>query len=65
MVNRMNLEQLISIQNSSLLPTVDEVANKLLLNARNEVVFLQGYDPNTLLGRQKIWMAMKGVVTMK
>lgn len=44
LVGKLNLKQLIGILNSSLLPTVDEVAKKLL-NARYEVVFQQDNDP--------------------
>ena len=44
-VGRMNSDQLISILSTCLVPTVDEVASKLQLNARNDVIFQQDNDP--------------------
>ena len=64
-VGRMNSEQLIGILNTSLVPTVEEVANKLFSNDRNHVLFQQDNDAKHTSGVTKNWLASTGIQTMK
>ena len=63
-VGRMNSDQLISILSTCLVPTVDEVASKLQLNARNDVIFQQDNDPKHTSAATKNWLATTGITTM-
>lgn len=64
-VGRMDSEQLISILSTSLIPTIDEVVNKLPLSARDEALFQQDNDPKHTSRSTKNFLARENIKTMK
>lgn len=61
---RMNSEYLRGILTTYLVSTMEEVANKLFFNARNDVIFPQDNDTKHKSRAMKNWLASIGMSTI-
>ena len=64
-VGRMNSEQLIGILSTSLVPTIEELANKPFSCAKNHIFFQQDNDPKHKSVKTRAWLASNNGKTMK
>lgn len=64
MIGEMNSEQMVGILMTFLVSTVEEVVNKLFLNASNDVNFQQDSDTEYISWATKNWVASTSISTM-
>lgn len=61
----MNSEQLIGILSTSLVPTIEELANQPFSGAKTHIFFQQDNDAKHASRKTKNWLASTGISTMK